>query len=94
VKKIHIDRLDVRVQGLDAAVVRAAFDRLPARLAAALRDTPRAVAADGDIRVASGADAPALAAALAQRIAAAVRRGAAPPAPSGGGALRAGRGEE
>jgi hypothetical protein len=91
--RIRIDRLDVRVQGLDAAAVRAALDRLPARLAAALRQPPGTAHPLGDVRLAAGAGAPALATALAQRIAAAVPRGRVVPVASGGASSRAEGGE-
>jgi hypothetical protein len=73
--RIDIPRLDLQVQGLDRAVVRSAVDGLPARLAAALREPAPAGEADGaPVRVAAGADAAAVASALARRIAAVVRQ--------------------
>ncbi len=86
--RIDIPRLDLQVKGIDAAVVRAALDRLPADLAAALRATQPAP--DGEtIHVSAGTDPAALASVLARRIASVVRqrteaRDAVPPYAGGG----------
>jgi hypothetical protein len=76
VAKFFIPRLDLQVRGIDAAVVRAALDRLPALLATALKRpaVPTSEYEPATLRVSSRIDAEALASTLATRIAAVVRQ--------------------
>jgi hypothetical protein len=76
VAKLFIPRLDLQVRGIDADVVRAALDRLPALLATALK-RPAVSTSEYDlatVRVSARIDAETLASTLATRIAAVVRQ--------------------
>jgi hypothetical protein len=81
VARLIIPRLDLQVRGIDSAVVRAALDRLPPLLAAALRSpaSPRTEHESTTVRVTSRIDADALASTLAARIATVVRQRTATP---------------
>lgn len=74
--RLIIPRLDLQVRGIDAAVVRAALDRLPALLTTALIRPPSPTTGfeSATVRVSSRVDAEALASTLAARIAAVVRQ--------------------
>lgn len=74
--KFLIPRLDLQVRGIDADVVRAALDRLPALVATALK-RPAVSTSEYDlatVRVSARIDAEALASTLATRIAAVIRQ--------------------
>jgi hypothetical protein len=76
VARLIIPRLDLQVRGIDAAVVRAALDRLPALLTTALKHpaSPTTGYEPATVRVNSRVDAETLASTLAARIAAVVRQ--------------------
>jgi hypothetical protein len=73
---LFIPRLDLQIRGIDAAVVRAALDRLPTLLATALKRpaVPTSEYEPATVRVSSRIDADALASTLAMRIAAVIRQ--------------------
>ena len=74
--RLTIPRLDLQVRGIDADVVRAPLDRLPALLATALK-RPAVSTSEYDlatVRVSARIDAETLASTLATRIAAVVRQ--------------------